>query len=316
MTEFALEWKNVSFAARQGFWMKFREIVRKIDISVPAGTVLGLVGPNGAGKTTTIKLGAGLLHPLSGTVLIKGRPATESQARKSIGLLTENQYIYPHLRLREWLEMLAGFSGIKGREREQRVESVLDTFDLSERSSQLMHTLSKGQLQRAGLAQTFVHEPEILLLDEPMSGLDPYWRYRIQQILTDFRASGGTILFSSHILIDVERLSDQIVLIRNGGVQWQGRIKDMQRKIKGYEAICRSSNPELFKNIAEEGSVLLQPAGEWRINLPESRKEELLRMASQGKTDLLSLRPLQEDMEEILFDGIKDRKQEKESRVK
>ncbi|MEZ4529035.1 MAG: ABC transporter ATP-binding protein [Desulfobacterales bacterium] len=316
MSELALEWKNVSFAARQGFWMKLRKIVQDIDISVPPGTVLGLVGPNGAGKTTTIKLGAGLLHPLSGKVLIKGISAAESKARKSVGLLTENQYIYPHLRLREWLEMLAGFSGIKGGERMHRVDTVLEAFELSDLSQQLMHTLSKGQLQRAGLAQAFVHKPEILLLDEPMSGLDPYWRYRVQQILTDFKSSGGTILFSSHILMDVERLSDQIVLIKEGRVQWHGCPKDMQRKIKAYEAICRSSSPEALKNIAEKGSVLPQPAGEWRASIPENKKEELLQMVSQGKIDLLSLRPIQEEIEEILFALIKEPKQGKGSETK
>ena len=239
MTAPALQWNNVSFSVRHGFWMRRKTIVQDLVMDLPKGTTLGLVGPNGAGKTTSIKLAAGLMAPDRGRVLVNGIPAVEPDARRKLGLLTETQYIYPHLRVREWLTMLAGFSGLTGSRLRERVDAVLELMALTDRAAMMMNTLSKGQLQRAGLAQALVHEPEILLLDEPMSGLDPYWRYRLSNILKEYKASGGTLLFSSNILADVERLSDRIALIEKGRVRWLGALSEMPREVIGYEAVCR-----------------------------------------------------------------------------
>ncbi|WP_166404943.1 ABC transporter ATP-binding protein [Desulfonema ishimotonii] len=281
--------------------MRPRKIVHDIALDIGRGCALGLVGPNGAGKTTTIKLGAGLLRPETGQVSIFGRPAPEAASRKCLGLLTENQYIYPHLRLREWLVMLAGFSGLSARQSRQRLEAVLSAVDLTARADQMMHTLSKGQLQRAGLAQALIHEPEILFLDEPMSGLDPYWRYQVQQMLSDFKSRGGTILFSSHILADVERLSDSIALLEEGRICWRGNLSELSRNIKGYEALCRTDQTEILEKISVNGKPELQSEGGWRVSVPVDRKDELIRLASQGTITLDSLRPVREELEEILF---------------
>ncbi len=301
MTETALQWNRVTFAVPHGFWMRSKIIIYDMDLSVPAGTVMGLVGPNGAGKTTTIKLGAGLLRPQTGQVLIKERLSTEAGARACLGLLTETQYIYPHLRLKEWLIMLAGLSGVKGGKRTRRVNEVLELLDLTGQANQMMHTLSKGQIQRAGLAQALIHEPAILLLDEPMSGLDPYWRYRVQKILLDFKSEGGTILFSSHILVDVERLSDQVALLEEGRLLWTGRLADLQRRITGYEVICQTRQPEVLANLAYNGKMESQPKGGWLFSILATQKKELLQLASADTITLESLRPVQEEIEEVLF---------------
>lgn len=302
MSKYALEWKNVTFSVRQGFWMRSRKILHGINIKVPRGTVLGLVGPNGAGKTTTIKLGAGLLVPDAGQVMIKDSPASLPQAKKCLGFLTESQYIYPHLRLREWLLMLGGFSGLSGDRLVQRTETVLELAELLPQADQMMNTLSKGQLQRAGIAQSLVHDPDILLLDEPMSGLDPYWRHRIQSVLLDYKASGRTILFSSHILSDVERLSDRVVFLEKGQVQWEGRLCDMPRKITGYEMICETDQAELFeKFVKDKSDIIRQPEGNWRIMIPEDRKKDFLHTADTHSFNIISLRPVQEEIAEVLF---------------
>lgn len=286
---------------RQGFWMQSKIILHDIEIEVPAGTVLGLVGPNGAGKTTTIKMGAGLLEPASGRVLVNGHPASDLRSRSKLGFLTETQYIYPHLRLKEWLVMLAGFSGLSRRDAMDRSEKILEMVELSDRKNQAMRTLSKGQLQRSGLAQAMIHEPEILLLDEPMSGLDPYWRYRVQKILGDFKVGGGTVLFSSHILYDVERFSDQVALIDGGRVRWSGSLNGLARKIKGYEIICRSSNPDILQKFTSEEELVRQSENDWRFSIGTEQKEDILRLASDGEFEILALRPIQEEIEELLF---------------
>jgi len=301
MTLPALQWIKASFSVRDGFWMRRKAIVQDLNMAVPKGAALGLVGPNGAGKTTSIKLAAGLMPPAGGQVLVNGVSAVEPRARKGIGLLTETQYIYPHLKVREWLGMLAGFSGLKGRRLRERVDAVLALVELTDRAGMMLNTLSKGQLQRAGLAQALVHEPEILLLDEPMSGLDPYWRYRLHKILMEYKASGGTLLFSSHILVDVERLSDRVALIEQGRVRWTGALTDMPRQVVGYEAVCRAQDPGDFKALTNGHHPERLPNGQWRVAIPIDKKEALLNMAAQGGISMESLRPVQEEIEEVLF---------------
>ena len=297
----ALQWQAVTFAVQHGFWMKEKVILHAIDLEVPAGSVLGLVGPNGAGKTTTLKLGAGLLQPATGQVFIEGLPAIQARAREPLGLLTETQYIYPHLRLKEWLIMMAGLSGLKGARIGTRVAEVLSLLELSDRADQLMRTLSKGQTQRAGMAQALLHEPRILLLDEPMSGLDPYWRYRMQKIIQDFKLAGGTIVFSSHILVDVERLCDKVALIHDGKLHWQGRLSDMPRSLKGYDAVCHTANPAALEKFAEGGKIASRPEGGWILTLSPENKNRLLQMVAEDRIILESLRPIQEEIEEVLF---------------
>jgi ABC-2 type transport system ATP-binding protein len=284
--------------------MKRKQILSDINLSIPPGTVLGLVGPNGAGKTTTIKLGAGLLEPDKGEVLIKGLPACTPSHRSCLGLLTETQYFYPHLRLAEWLHMMAGLSGLTHNRRKQRIEEVLNLLGLAERKTQMLKTLSKGQIQRAGLAQALVHEPEILLLDEPMSGLDPYWRYRVQRIMFDFKSSGGTILFSSHILVDVEKFSDQVALLENGRIKWTGKLSDLHRGIKGYEVVVKTDHPQMLKEYSGEANMIRHSEGGWLISIPEDQKDKLLKTASSGAITIESLLPKRDEIDEILF-GLK-----------
>lgn len=302
MTSKALLWDKVSFSVRHGFWMASKRILDNITLEVEKGTVLGLVGPNGAGKTTTIKLGAGLVSPESGNVFIQGKPAVFSASRKKMGLLTEAQYFYPHLRVKEWLKMMAGLSGMTGTDIRKRMDDVLELVELGTLCDQMMRTLSKGQLQRAGLAQALLHEPEILILDEPMSGLDPYWRFKILNILLEYKKKGGTIVFSSHIIGDVETLSDQVALLQNGKIVWNGRLKELNRKVEGYKIICYTSTPEILKKIADGNKIEKQPDGAWFFSIqPDKRADFLSIVASNDEIKVESLLPIQEELASVLF---------------
>ena len=172
--------------------------------------------------------------------------------------------------------------------------------------NQLVQTLSKGQLQRAGLAQALIHSPAILLLDEPMSGLDPYWRLRVQQILLDFKKNGGTILFSSHILSDVERLCDRLVLIKDGQIFWKGEITDLPRKIEFYEAVVSKINDQnLIQNI-HNTNIEFHQDGTWVITFPFDKKNQIIDLASRNIISLISLKPIRENIEEVLFKSMTD----------
>jgi ABC-2 type transport system ATP-binding protein len=301
MNNAGLEWNNVAYSVRQGFWMTSKMLVQNISIRVPGNSVVGLIGPNGAGKTTTIKLAAGLIQPESGNVYINSIPASEARARAAIGLLTEAQYVYPYLKLSEWLTMMAGLSGMKNPQIDQRINELLDQVELKDRANQMMKSLSKGQLQRAGIAQALLHNPDILILDEPMSGLDPYWRYKITQMILDLKVSGKTILFSSHILADVEKLCDEIVLIKSGQVIWSGSLTKMPRRIKGYEVICRAKNAGDLLPILGEVDLQRLSETEWSFTIGADQKQSIMEKIAASPASLESLRPVREEIEEVLF---------------
>lgn len=307
MDNAAVLWKHAGYNIRQGFWMRQKRIVENISLVLGEGRVLGLVGPNGAGKTTTIKLGAGLLVPVSGEVRIRGIAATQPKARIGLGLLTEVQYVYPNLKLGEWLSMMGGLSGLAGPSLRDRMAYVTERFELGEKLNQYMRTLSKGQLQRAGFAQAILHDPDILLLDEPMSGLDPFWRYRFHQIFSELRSAGKAILFSSHILVDVERLCDDIALVKAGTVVWEGSMAQLTRKTLGYEVICRVKEPSPLQKLAAETTLKKLPQDEWLFTIPPEQKPALMALVVAEKIILESLRPILEDIEEIFFGDAKRR---------
>ncbi len=182
------------------------------------------------------------------------------------------------------------------------MDDVLERMELTGQADQVMRTLSKGQTQRAGLAQALVHEPDILLLDEPMSGLDPFWRFKIQQMLMNFKASGGTLFFSSHILSDVERISDRVALISDGAIRWQGALSDMPRRLTGYEVRCRADNPSVLEKYARNSLVELQPDGACLLSVDLEQKEALLNACAAGHVAIDSLTPIRPQIEEVLFE--------------
>lgn len=303
MSEQALEWRNVTYTIRQGFWLRPVKIIDQIDLRIPKGTVTGLIGPNGAGKTTTLKLGAGLIRPDQGRVLIKGISSQKPEARQSLGLLTETQYVYPYLKLGEWLKMLGEISGLNGARLKERIRQVLDLMDLRAQSGALMHTLSKGQLQRAGIAQALLHEPEILLLDEPMSGLDPFWRYRVHQIFSDYAGQGRTILFSSHIISDVLQLSHRIAVMASGTIQWTGALTELPNMNQGIRAVIKADSAEGLAGQIRFKTIEPQQDGSIVLTLAHDQASRLYALASSGKIGIESVTPLYSSIEEIFYEN-------------
>ena len=208
--------EGVTKSFRGDISLRKREVLRGVTFHAGAGEILGFLGPNGAGKTTTIKIILGLLRPDSGAVTIFGRPAGGRNVAARIGYLPETPYFYPHLTLREFLEFCGGLSDLSGRELSGRVAEALARLDLEAHAQRRLKSFSKGMLQRAGLAQAILHEPDLLILDEPFSGLDPLGRKTVRDILLQLKRAGKTIFFSSHILPDMEALCDRTAIIRDG----------------------------------------------------------------------------------------------------
>ncbi len=185
-------------------------------LDVRPGEVFGIVGRNGAGKSTTLKILMGFLAPDEGEAYLAGRPAGDPAARTVVGFLPENPCLYDNLTAREHLEFALRVAGMAPRRHRERIDRILERVDLLEAADRPVRKYSKGMVQRAALAYALVHEPDILILDEPMSGLDPLGRHLVVNLIQEYHAGGHTILFSSHILTDVERMCDRIAVLDRG----------------------------------------------------------------------------------------------------
>ncbi len=209
------------------FSTKKVEAVKGISFEVFPGETFGFLGPNGAGKTTTIKMLTALIRPTGGSATIFGIPIDSPKARERIGFLPENPYVYPYLTPREFVSMCAALSGVPSRLVHSRVEQVIKHVGIFEAIDRPARNLSKGMLQRTGLAAALVHEPEFLILDEPMSGLDPVGRKEVRDLIVQEHRAGRTVMFSSHILSDVELLCDRICILKKGEVVVSGALRDL-----------------------------------------------------------------------------------------
>ncbi len=208
----------------RGFWRKRVVAVDRVDFSVDTGEVFGILGPNGAGKTTTIKCFTGLVHPTSGRATLFGEPAGALAAKQRLGYLPENPYFYDYLTAREYVRMVGDLFGIERRTLERRVGELLDRVGLRDAGDRPMRSYSKGMMQRAGLAQALVSDPDLVVLDEPMSGLDPIGRKEVRDLIADLKARGKTVVFCTHILGDASQLCDRVCLIVKGTVRDVGTL--------------------------------------------------------------------------------------------
>ncbi len=214
--------------------------VNGLDLEVRRGEIFGLLGPNGAGKTTTLKTLLGLLRPDRGTVELLGRPAGDPAARARLGFLPENPYFYDYLTGEEFLDFYARLQGIPAASRRRRVGSVLERVGLAGRANVALRKFSKGMIQRLGLAQAIQHDPELIILDEPMSGLDPIGRREVRDLILALRDEGRTVFFSSHILQDAEMLCDRAAILRAGRVRWTGDVRALAAShIRWFEVELR-----------------------------------------------------------------------------
>jgi ABC-2 type transport system ATP-binding protein len=223
MATAAIEIENLTKDYPAGFWRK--RMLRSLDhlsLRVEEGEVFGFLGPNGAGKTTTLKLLMGLIFPTEGTARVRGRSIDSVSMHAEIGYLPEQPYFYDHLTARELLDYYARFSGFGRAERKQRVARYLELVGIASAADVQLRKFSKGMLQRVGVAQAILHEPKVIFLDEPMSGLDPIGRREVRDIILDLKRQGRTVFFSTHILSDAEVLCDRVAVLVGGKLQGTG----------------------------------------------------------------------------------------------
>ena len=227
MSDVVLAVSDLAKTFRKPFTGRAVEAVRGVSFAVERGEIFGFLGPNGAGKTTTIKMLTGLIAPTRGSASIFGIPAPSPEAMGRVGFLPENPYVYPYLTPREFVALCGRLSGLGGASLDARVARVLERVGIAYAMDRAVRTMSKGMLQRVGLAAALVHEPELLVLDEPMSGLDPVGRKEVRDLIEGEQRAGRTVFFSSHILSDVEMLCDRVCILRRGEVVVAGRMDEL-----------------------------------------------------------------------------------------
>jgi ABC-2 type transport system ATP-binding protein len=223
MPSFAIETENLSKEYPHGFLhLKKKTSLEGLTMQVQDGEVFGLLGPNGAGKSTTIKLLMGIIFPTAGSARILGKPVSDVAMHRDIGYLPEQPYFYDYLTAAEVLDYFARFHGYSAAERGDRVQKMLKKVGLETAGKIQLRKYSKGMLQRVGLAQAILHDPKLVILDEPMSGLDPVGRREVRDIILELKNAGKTILFSTHILPDAETLCDRVGVIAGGKLRGVG----------------------------------------------------------------------------------------------
>ncbi len=223
-----------------------------LDLEVKRGEIFGFLGPNGAGKTTTIKLLMSLISPTTGGANILGVPVTKALSRQNLGYLPENPNYYGYLTGWELLEMVGKVHGVEKGHIRERSQEILELLDLPTGKKRAISGYSKGMLQRIGLAQAIFHDPEVIVLDEPMSGLDPPGRKLVADLMLRLRDRGKTIFFSTHILHDVEVICDRIGIITSGKLRFCGALADViSESFSSYEIVLRKVSPAQLKTLEE-----------------------------------------------------------------
>ena len=285
---------------RKPFSRRKVEAVREVSFEVMAGETFGFLGPNGAGKTTTIKMLAGLIAPTSGSATIFGEKVPSPRAMRKVGFLPENPYVYPYLTPREFVSMCGRLSGVSGKTLFSRVEAVLKKVGMAHAIDRPVRALSKGMLQRVGLASALVHEPELLILDEPMSGLDPVGRKEVRDLMVEERRAGRTVFFSTHILNDVEMICDRVCILREGKVVVAGKMSDLLGDSDTREITLEKVSDELKKMFDESGDKSREIASALVIEaVGEQAVRRVLERALASGASVTGIALKRETLEEI-----------------
>ena len=289
---------------RTGFFKnKVVEAVKGVSFEVQRGEIFGFLGPNGAGKTTTIKMLTGLIAPTGGEAFLFGERVPSPEARRRIGFLPENPYVYPYLTPREFVELCGQLSGVRGAPLRARTMEVLTQVNIAYAADRQVRRLSKGMLQRTGLAAALIADPEMLILDEPMSGLDPVGRKEVRDLIFTERDQGRTIFFSTHILSDVEAMCDRVAILREGKVIVSGAIRQLLRGEVLRTDVTLAAAPEaLLSELASLGLPASRRAEVAVVEVEgEARVREVLERALAAGAQVVEVTPRRETLEDLFL---------------
>ena len=291
-----------------GFWRQRPYVaLDSLTLSVERGEVFGFLGPNGAGKTTALKLLMQLIYPTSGRAEILGRPAGDVEVKRRIGYLPENPFFYDYLTAEELLTYFGGLFGCSASEGRRRASVLLDEVGIGAERRMQLRSFSKGMLQRVGIAQALINEPDVVFFDEPMSGLDPLGRRDIRHLVLRLRDRGCTVFFSSHVLSDAETLCSRVAILARGRLIASGQLSDILAfGVRGWELVLSGISRETLDRAAGSFTrVTVLGPDRFALELPLSPPPErvLAEFLAQGAS-LVSLNPLRETLEDFFVDQV------------
>jgi ABC-2 type transport system ATP-binding protein len=302
----AIELDNLTKDYETGFWRKRKtRALDGLSLTVESKQIFGFLGANGAGKTTTLKLLMRLIYPTAGTARILGRDIGDVAMHARIGYLPENPYFYDYLTPREFLNYSGELFGLERRTREQRTEELLTSVNLDTKSwGRQLRKLSKGMLQRVGLAQALVNDPEIVFLDEPMSGLDPVGRREVRDLIASLRTQGKTVFMCSHILSDIEVLCDNVAILKRGRLAHAGSLGELRAgEANRIEVIATGANSEVLSQKLGKGALVTATAGGLRIEVAsETEVDGVITALRQASGKLVSVQPVRHSLEDLFLD--------------
>ncbi|OYT73175.1 MAG: ABC transporter [Chloracidobacterium sp. CP2_5A] len=285
-----------------GFWRNKRvKSLEAVSLEVYEGEVFGFLGHNGAGKTTTLKILMRIVYPTGGTARILGRPLDDIAMRRRIGYLPEAPYFYDYLTGRELLDYFGRLCGLNAEGRARRIADMLELVGLRHAADRPLRKYSKGMLQRIGIAQSILHDPEVIFLDEPMTGLDPIGRREVRDIIAGLRDRGKTVFFSTHILSDVEALCDRVAILKQGRRVAYGTLAELQAgRSATLEIVATETTPETIQALERHASRLRKTAAGLHCELKSAERvgDAIAELRRHGGR-LVSVAPVKSALEEF-----------------
>jgi ABC-2 type transport system ATP-binding protein len=277
---------------------KLRPALRSLDLDVQRGETFGYLGPNGSGKTTTLKLLMGLVFPDAGEVEILGCRHSDRRWRHQVGYLPEHPYLYDYLTPREYLDYAGRLFGMPAAVRRRRADELLDRVGLGHARDLAVRRFSKGMVQRAGLAQALMNDPEMVFLDEPMSGLDPVGRRLVRDLIVEMKGRGKTVFFSTHILSDAEALCDRVAVLRAGTLLEAGRLDDILRIDVEHLEVLATRLPDGAATRVPHVRARHAVGDRWRLEVAEQGLAEAIQAIARAGGHILSVQPIRQSLEE------------------
>ncbi len=306
---FAIRTEDLTKDFSIGFWRPtpYRAL-DGLNLEVPAGETFGFLGPNGAGKTTTLKLLMQLIYPTSGRAEILQRPVGDVDVKRRIGYLPESPYFYDYLTAEELLDYFARLFGYEPAERRRRVSALLDQVGIAAERRLPLRKFSKGMIQRVGIAQALLNDPEVVFLDEPMSGLDPLGRRDVRNLILKLRNRGCTVFFSSHVLADAEALCSSVGILAGGRLLTSGRIADIHHfQVKGWEMVVDGLTEAALERVRGQARNVTRIA-ERRYALElgaDASPDRLLHEITAAGAHLISMNPLRDTLEDYFIEQLR-----------